>query len=966
MADYPITAVPRRVVYSGSAGTGPYSFSFPVIAQTDIAVFLNTTKLTLTTNYTVAITASNGTGVVTLGSAAAGSDFVTIVGARAVQRTTDFVTAGDLLASSLNVELDSQTIFVQQATEEADRAIKAPVTDPTSIDMTLPVKASRATKVLAFDSAGDPVVSTQTLAAMEAGSSAAASSATAAANSATAAASSAASAATSFDNFDDRYLGQKSSDPSTDNDGGSLITGALYFNTSNNVMMVYTGSAWVRTTPTSSDQTKINAVNANASNINTVAGVASNVTTVAGISAKVTSVAGIASDVTAVAGDATDIGAVAGKATEIGRLGTSDAVADMNTLGTSAIVTDMNLLATSANVTAMGLLGSSGNVSAMGLLGVSGVVTDMNLLGTSAVVADMALLGTSAVVADMAALSSTAVLADMALLGTTDAVSDMNTLGTADVVSDLNTVAGIAGDVTAVAAQVVGYDFSTTTTMADPGSGNVRFNNATLSSVSQIAIDDVDKNGVNQSAFIILWDDSTNTVKGTLVFRTAGGDVATFLITGLTDNVGWNQVAVTHVASSGTFSNGEDTFIGFTRAGDKGADGEGAGDVVGPSSATDNTVARYNSTTGKLIQGSGVTIDDSNNIGAASLTLTTDLAVAHGGTGASTLTDGGVLLGAGTGAVTAMAVLSNGQMIVGDGTGDPVAESGGTLRTSIGVDAAGTDNSTNVTLAGSLDYLTLSGQQITRGAIGLTTDVSGTLPIANGGTNATSAGAALTALGAAARGANSDITSITGLTTDLTVAQGGTGASSHTNNNVLIGAGTSAITSVAPSTSGNVLTSNGSAWTSAAAGGGPTFATAVNPSGVASVTFTGIPSGVNTVTVGVFDLDFSASETFEVQIGDSGGIETSGYLSSVGSQSESTNHTDAFVTQNSGMSAEARGLFHLFRVDGNKWVYSSGASGNSQNNGSGMKLLSGTLTQLRVKTGLGNNMSNGVIRISYQ
>ena len=54
-----------------------------------------------------------------------------------------------------------------------------------------------------------------------------------------------------------------------------------------------------------------------------------------------------------------------------------------------------------------------------------------------------------------------------------------------------------------------------------------------------------------------------------------------------------------------------------------------------------------------------------------------------------------------------------------------------TARSNLGVDAAGTDNSTNVTLAGSLDYLTLSGQQITRNAIDLTTDVTGVLPSAN-------------------------------------------------------------------------------------------------------------------------------------------------------------------------------------------------------------------------------------------
>ena len=210
-------------------------------------------------------------------------------------------------------------------------------------------------------------------------------------------------------------------------------------------------------------------------------------------------------------------------------------------------------------------------------------------------------------------------------------------------------------------------------------------------------------------------------------------------------------------------------------------------------------------------------------IAATSLTLTTDLAVADGGTGASSLTDGGVLLGSGTGAITPMAVLTDGQMIVGDGTGDPVAESGATLRTSIGVDAAGTDNSTNVTLAGSLDYLTISGQEITRGAVVLTTDISGTLPIANGGTNATSAGAARTALGAAASGANSDITSITGLTTDLTVAQGGTGAGTFAANGILFGNGTSAIGATAVGTSGHILTSNGSGvaptFQAAAAGG---------------------------------------------------------------------------------------------------------------------------------------------------
>jgi hypothetical protein len=77
--------------------------------------------------------------------------------------------------------------------------------------------------------------------------------------------------------------------------------------------------------------------------------------------------------------------------------------------------------------------------------------------------------------------------------------------------------------------------------------------------------------------------------------------------------------------------------------------------------------------------------------------------------------------------------------------------------------------------------------------------------------NATTARGNLTA---AKSGANSDITSLTGLTTPLTVAQGGTGAATLTANNVLLGNGTSAPQFVAPSTNGNVLTSNGTTWVS--------------------------------------------------------------------------------------------------------------------------------------------------------
>ena len=89
-------------------------------------------------------------------------------------------------------------------------------------------------------------------------------------------------------------------------------------------------------------------------------------------------------------------------------------------------------------------------------------------------------------------------------------------------------------------------------------------------------------------------------------------------------------------------------------------------------------------------------------ISAGTVTGITDIVVADGGTGASTFTDGGVLLGSATDPITAMAVLGDSEMIVGDGSGDPVAESGATLRTSIGVGTGDSPTFTGLTLSGDL------------------------------------------------------------------------------------------------------------------------------------------------------------------------------------------------------------------------------------------------------------------------
>jgi hypothetical protein len=101
-----------------------------------------------------------------------------------------------------------------------------------------------ATKAYTDSILGSATSAADSAAAAATSASNAATSASNAATSATASADSATAAAASYDAFDDRYLGDKASDPTLDNDGNALLTGALYFNTTSDVMKVYDGSAW--------------------------------------------------------------------------------------------------------------------------------------------------------------------------------------------------------------------------------------------------------------------------------------------------------------------------------------------------------------------------------------------------------------------------------------------------------------------------------------------------------------------------------------------------------------------------------------------------------------------------------------------------------------------------------------------------------------------------------------------------
>lgn len=137
--------------------------------------------------------------------------------------------------SAANSATDAQT--AQTAAELAETNAETAETNAAASAVTATSEATTATT-----KASEAATSASNAATSESN---AASSATAAAGSATIASAASDAALAALDSFDDRYLGQKASDPTLDNDGNALAAGALYFNATDDAMKVYDGSVWV-------------------------------------------------------------------------------------------------------------------------------------------------------------------------------------------------------------------------------------------------------------------------------------------------------------------------------------------------------------------------------------------------------------------------------------------------------------------------------------------------------------------------------------------------------------------------------------------------------------------------------------------------------------------------------------------------------------------------------------------------
>lgn len=234
----------RSGPYTGNGVTTVFDYEFRILDATHIKVIRSQggveTVLSLGSDYSVSGVGASGGGQVTTSAAPTAAQTLIILRNAPLTQEVDLENQGPFFAQTIEDALDLAAMRDQQLSERLDRAVVLPASATVSdLDLLL------ADIILLADHTDEIGVVAGISADVEAVAAIADGIATVAEDKAAVAADRVAVEAV-YDSFDDRYLGAKSTPPTTDNDGGALVAGALYFHTGGSKgMRVWDGTSWV-------------------------------------------------------------------------------------------------------------------------------------------------------------------------------------------------------------------------------------------------------------------------------------------------------------------------------------------------------------------------------------------------------------------------------------------------------------------------------------------------------------------------------------------------------------------------------------------------------------------------------------------------------------------------------------------------------------------------------------------------
>tara|TARA_R110001592_G_scaffold92247_3_gene269164 strand:- start:349 stop:3417 length:3069 start_codon:yes stop_codon:yes gene_type:complete len=408
MATFSINDTLRRVTATGNGSNRNYTFNFQVNVISDIKVYVDGTlrnQGTGSSDYAVddgsgnAGLSATGTGRAVFVTAPTNNAIITILSDVPLARTSLYTNSGNVTATALENDFDTLTMGLADREERTFRSIKAPVQDPTDINMDLPAKADRLGKILGFnETTGNPEISASLTAVQSL------------------------SAVTASINL----LGTSA----VVEDMG-LLSASI-----NMTAMGLLGTSSVISTMSSLGNSSVLADMSSLGTSTVIANIAS------------------------VAGKTTEIGLL-GTSSNIANMGTltaSGVIANIATVASRDTAIGVVSSADTNIATVAGQISPTNNIATVAgkaPLITSDFISDLNLIN-STFVSQMNLV-TSDFVSDLNNVTAD-FIADLNQLATSDFIADLNSLASADFVSDLNQVEQIKADVSVVASNVTGVN----------------------------------------------------------------------------------------------------------------------------------------------------------------------------------------------------------------------------------------------------------------------------------------------------------------------------------------------------------------------------------------------------------------------------------------------------------------------------------------------------------------------------